>query len=78
MAMVSVVCAAGGGLALLAAGRPWLRLAAPRRPPLPDVALTLTGRDLEPLVPALGVVGLAGVVGLLATRRWGRLAVGAL
>jgi uncharacterized membrane protein (TIGR02234 family) len=42
------------------------------------VALDLTGRDLEPLVAALGLVGLAGVVGLLATRRWGRLAVGAV
>lgn len=73
-----VACAAGGGLALLAASRPWLRLDAPRRPPLPAVAVDLTGRDLAPLVAGLGLVGLAGVVGLLATRRWGRLAVGAV
>jgi len=76
LAVVALLVAAGGGLALLAANRPWLRLAAPRRPPLPDVTLALAGRDLEPLVPTLGVVGLAGVVGLLATRRWGRLAIG--
>ena len=74
--VVVAACAAGGGLALLAAGRPWLRLTAPRRPPFTDVVLALPGRDLEPLVAALGLVGLAGVVGLLATRRWGRLAVG--
>ncbi len=73
-----LACAAGGGLALLAASRPWLRLSAPRRPPLPAVAVDLSGRDLAPLVAGLGLVGLAGVVGLLATRRWGRLAVGAV
>ena len=76
--IVVLTCAAGGGLALLGASQPWLRLTAPRRPPFSDVALALTGRDLEPLVAALGLVGLAGVVGLLATRRWGRLAVGAV
>lgn len=75
---VVVLCAAGGALALLAAGRTWVRIAAPRRAPLPDVAVALSGRELEPLVPALGLVGLAGVVGLLATRRWGRLVVGVL
>ena len=42
------------------------------------MSLSLTGRELEPLVAALGVVGLAGVVGLLATRRRGRVAVGAV
>ena len=73
-----LACAAGGGLALLGASRPWLRLSAERRPPLPAVAVDLTGRDLAPLVAGLGLVGLAGVVGLLATRRWGRLAVGAV
>lgn len=78
MGVIVLTCAVGGGLALLGASRPWLRLAAPRRPPFADVAVALTGRDLEPLVAALGLVGLAGVVGLLATRRWGRLAVGAV
>ncbi len=75
---VLLVCAAGGGAALLAAGRVWLRLAAPRTAPLPPLSVVLTGRDVEPLVPALGVVGLAGLVALLATRGWGRLVVGVL
>jgi uncharacterized membrane protein (TIGR02234 family) len=75
---VLVVGAIGGALALLAGGRVWLRLAAPRRPPLPDVAVALSGQAVEPLVSALGVVGLAGLVALLATRGRGRLVVGAL
>ena len=78
MGLVAGLCGAGGGLALFAAGQTWLRVVAERRPPLPDVTLDLSGRDLEPLVPGLGIVGLAGVVGLLATRRWGRLAVAAV
>jgi uncharacterized membrane protein (TIGR02234 family) len=75
---VLVVGAVGAALVLLAGGRVWLRLAAARRAPLPDVAVALAGQAIEPLVPALGVVGLAGLVALLATRGRGRLAVGAL
>ena len=78
MGLVAGLCAAGGGLALFGAGQRWLRVVAERRPPLPDVTLDLSGRDLAPLVAGLGIVGLAGVVGLLATRRWGRLAVAAV
>jgi uncharacterized membrane protein (TIGR02234 family) len=78
MGVVAGLVAVGGGTALFAAGRPWLHLTARRPPPLAEVAVALSGRDLEPLVPGLGIVGLAGVVGLLATRRWGRLAVAAL
>jgi uncharacterized membrane protein (TIGR02234 family) len=65
-------------MVLFAVGRTWLRISAQRLPPLPDVTVSLSGKDLEPLVAGLGVVGLAGVVGLLATRRWGRLVVAAL
>jgi uncharacterized membrane protein (TIGR02234 family) len=78
MGVVAGLCAAGGGLALSGAGQVWLRVVAERAAPLPDVTLELTGRDLDPLVTGLGVVGLAGVVGLLATRSWGRLAVAAV
>ena len=78
LAGVVLACAAGAGAALFASSRVWLRLSAPRTPPLPELAGALAGRDLEPLVPALGVVGLAGLVALLATRRWGRLVVGAV
>ena len=76
--IVLVLCAGGAALALLAAGRVWVRLVAARHPPLPDLAVGLTGREVEPLVAALGVVGLAGVVALLATRGRARLVVGGL
>ena len=78
MGAVVLLCAAGGGLAVFAAGRAWVRLGAERRPPFPALDVALTGRDLAPVVLGLGVVGLAGVVGLLATRRLGRLAVAAV
>ena len=78
LAGVVAACALGGGLVLGAAGRTWLRISAQRRSALADVTLSLSGRSLEPLVAGLGLVGLAGVVGLLATRRWGRLVVAAL
>ncbi|HEV7657455.1 MAG TPA: Trp biosynthesis-associated membrane protein [Mycobacteriales bacterium] len=71
-------CALGGGMVLFSVGPTWLRVSAQRRPPLADVTLSLSGRTLEPLVAGLGIVGLAGVVGLLATRRWGRLVVAAI
>ena len=78
LASVAAVCAVGGGMVLFAVGRPWVELVAHRASPLPDVTLALSGRSLEPLVAGLGIVGLAGVVGLLATRRWGRLVVAAI
>jgi uncharacterized membrane protein (TIGR02234 family) len=78
LAGVAGVCALGAGMVLFAVGQPWLRLSAARTAPLPDVVVSLSGRNLEPLVAGLGIVGLAGVVGLLATRRRGRLAVAAV
>jgi uncharacterized membrane protein (TIGR02234 family) len=78
LGLVVVLCALGGGLVLGAVGQTWLRVTAERRSPLTDVTLDLSGKTLEPLVAGLGVVGLAGVVGLLATRRWGRLVVAAV
>ncbi|MDQ1709316.1 MAG: hypothetical protein QOG49_701, partial [Frankiaceae bacterium] len=54
------LCAAGGALALLAAGRPWLR-SGPRGPAV---------------VGALALAALAGVVGVLASRGRGRQLVG--
>lgn len=64
-------------MVLLAAGRPWAR-ALLRQGPISAVPLTATGRSLAPLVAALGLVGLAGAVAILATRGVGRLVTGAL
>ena len=75
---LAAVCAVGGGMVLFAVGPTWVEVVAHRASPLPDVTLAVSGRSLAPLVAGLGIVGLAGVVGLLATRRWGRLAVAAI
>ena len=75
---VAAVCAVGGGMVLFAVGPTWVEVVAHRASPLPDVTLAVSGRSLAPLVAGLGIVGLAGVVGLLATRRWGRLIVAAI
>lgn len=77
MAASVLLCLAGSTLVLLAAGRPWGR-AVLRQPPLPTVAVAATGRSLVPLAAALGLVGLAGVVAVLATRGVGRVATGVL
>lgn len=67
----------GAGLVLLAAGRPWAR-AVLRQAPLPTVVVAASGRSVAPVAAALGLVGLAGVVAVLATRGAGRLATGVL
>lgn len=67
----------GAALVLLAAGRPWAR-GVLRQAPLPTVPLAVSGRSVAPVVAALGLVGLAGVVAVLATRGAGRVATGVL
>lgn len=68
--------AVAGGLALSAAGQPWVEFTAVRRTPLPPVSAVLSGGDAAPLVPAAGLLLLAAAVALIAVRRMGRLAVG--
>lgn len=70
--------AVGAGLMLVLAGRPWVTVTAPRTPPLPPLVHVISGSTAEPLLTALGIVGLAGVVALLATRSVGRVVVGVL
>ena len=64
----------GGTMCLVFAGRAWGEAAV-------DDGLTTTteqatGRDLLPLAPAVGLLALAAVVAIPATRHVGRLAVG--
>ncbi|MFD0905899.1 TIGR02234 family membrane protein [Actinomadura sediminis] len=74
--LAALLCAAGAGLVLLAAGRTWATVTA-------DGAITpftreLTGGDLGGAPGALGWAGLAGLAALFATRGRVRAAVGAL
>jgi hypothetical protein len=72
------LCLLGAVLALAASAPAWVRVVVPRVRPLADVTVAVAGRDMAPVVPALGLVGLAAVVGLVATRGRGRSALGAV
>ena len=72
------LCLTGAALVLLAAGRPWVEAVLDPGPPSPPAPVSLRGSEVTPGTSALGLLGLAGVAALLATRRAGRLVVGAL
>lgn len=69
--------AVGAGLLLLASGRVWVT-ATVTDPGLPSLHVDLSGRDLQPEGAAVALVALAGVAGVVATRRVGRLVSGAV
>lgn len=77
VAVAVALCLAGAALVLLAAGRPWAR-AVVAEAGLPRVSLAPSGRAAGSVAGALGLVGLAGVVALAATRRTGRVLTGAV
>jgi hypothetical protein len=66
----------GSVAVVVAYGRTWTTTVVVD-PGLPTVVVALTGGDLDPAGAALGLVGLAGVAGLVATRRTGRIVTGA-
>jgi uncharacterized membrane protein (TIGR02234 family) len=70
--------AVAGALALSAASQRWAGVTVERRTPLPPVDGVLSGSAAAPLVPAAGLVLLAGAVALLAVRGAGRAVVGLL
>ena len=72
------LCLVGAVLALAASAPAWVRVTVPRARPLADATVAVAGRSLVPLVPALGLVGLAALVGLVATRGRGRVLLGAV
>ncbi|WP_433324908.1 Trp biosynthesis-associated membrane protein [Spirillospora sp. CA-294931] len=74
--LTALLCAAGAGLALLAAGRPWATVRAGDA--ITPFAQELTGRDLGGVAGALGWAGLAGLAALFATSGRVRSAVGVL
>jgi uncharacterized membrane protein (TIGR02234 family) len=73
-----LLCLAGAGLLLLALSRTWLVVDTDPLSTLLRQSRHLSGATLAPGARALGLVGLAGVAALPATRSWGRLLVGAL
>ena len=77
VALAVLLCLVGAFVVLVAAGRPWVELVVVS-PLVTDRTLAVTGAELSPGVRALGLVGLAGVVAIAATRRTGRFVVGVL
>lgn len=73
-----LLCLLGAFLVLVAAGRTWLSGVELLPSPLPAREVALTAGDLGLPLQALGLVGLAGVPALAATRRTGRVVVGVL
>jgi uncharacterized membrane protein (TIGR02234 family) len=67
----------GAGGALLVSTRDWQTVSTPREG-LPVDVLAVSGRDLDNAPLALSLVGLAGVVAILATQGWLRRGIGAL
>ncbi|HZE65258.1 MAG TPA: Trp biosynthesis-associated membrane protein [Sporichthyaceae bacterium] len=59
-------CVLGAGVVLFAADRPWVHARAGQG--ALQVPLSVRGGSLTPVTPALAVVGLAGALGLVATR----------
>jgi uncharacterized membrane protein (TIGR02234 family) len=74
--LTALLCAAGAGLALLAAGRTWATAEA--EDAITPFSQALTGGDLGGAAGALGWAGLAGLAALFATRGRVRAAVGVL
>ncbi len=67
---------AGAAVTLLVSTRTWQTIATARPRPLADAVLHVSGRTLNSASTALGLVALAGVVAVLATRGFARRAVG--
>lgn len=70
-----VGCLAGAALLLIAGGRTWASVSRPA--PFHGV-VAVSGHQLTAATTAIGLLGLAAVAGVVATRSWGRLAAGAV
>ncbi|WP_129663207.1 Trp biosynthesis-associated membrane protein [Phytoactinopolyspora endophytica] len=71
-----LMLAAGGGLGLLASGRPWASAEVPSS--FAVDSMDVSGNDLAPLVSAVPLVALAAVVLVPAVRSLGRRVAGAI
>jgi uncharacterized membrane protein (TIGR02234 family) len=77
-AVALVLDLVGAGGALLVSLRHWQTVSAARPAPLTDVVVQVSGRTVDAAPTALGLVALAGVVAVLATRGRPRRLVGAV
>jgi uncharacterized membrane protein (TIGR02234 family) len=74
--LAALLCVAGASVVLVGAGRAWVLVEVAGSPLLPDRQVAVDGTDLAPGLRALGLLGLAGVPALAASRGRGRLLVG--
>jgi hypothetical protein len=77
-ALVVVSGAVASALVLLGASRTWREVVNERPLPFPPLVTKHTGAGLEPWLPALAIVGLAGTGALVATRGLVRAILGVL
>ncbi len=70
--------AAGAALVLLSVRQGWAQVTTPAPAPLPGGSVSVSGQDLVPAAGALGMVCLAGLAAVVATRRLARRLVGVL
>ena len=73
-----LLCLLGACVILVGTGRAWMSVEVLTGPLTGGREVTVTGTEVAPGVRALGLVGLAGVPALVATRRAGRVVVGGL
>ena len=76
--LAALLCVAGAFLVLVGVGNAWVQVQVAGGLLLPERQIGVTGTDLAPGLRALGLVGLAGVPALAATRGRGRVLVGLL
>lgn len=77
-AVVLVALAAAGVLAWWVFGLTWSTVTTPADGMLPEQQVEYTGRLLYPYAGFIGIVALAAVAGILATKRYGRIVIGVL
>jgi uncharacterized membrane protein (TIGR02234 family) len=73
-----LVGAVGAVLVLFAVREQWAQAVFTPPKPLTSEVVNVSGTDLVPLAGGLGLAALAGLVAVIATRGWGRRAVGVL
>lgn len=74
--LAALLCVAGAFLVLVGAGREWVVVDVAGDALLPGRSVDVDGADLAPGLRALGLLGLAGVPALAASRGRGRRVVG--